>query len=457
MEGKEIGGRNVEGINVGKKNENENDEEILKKIIASHPLFEVMIESHINCLKVGSEDGGIDIISDAWKKLVNTKSKAAISPNTSELDHFMDLGVNKTTGSKNGIGDSEYDSASRFGGDRSVVGLEEGWSEKQSEGEDSVNDEEDGGMDINDTTCNNCRVIAKGVCTVTQDDREILFQDEIEKGTAKGKGSELVDCDGDKEGTIEADCGSVASVVIETPQNMVDFLDLCNQHTSAKVGEVVGDRDVVEACVEGEKEGDGPTLCVVENGPNLIVGPLDGGCEWGQRKGKEVVIWEDNNKKIILNGSTSIWASRSVGLGQFSTNNENCQAQKLIAAKNKQKKKKGKGGKKRKSGVLVTEDNNEDDIHSENSESMGDSCSETARQFIPVTNIQIVLNEGEVNRRGDVDVSRIRLEAERLFHIGLNLGITSNEERLGTLDRMVDLEVGDLKNFEEDGGEEEVR
>ncbi|KAK2399627.1 KNOX meinox protein [Trifolium repens] len=406
MEGKEIGGRNVEGINVGKKNENENDEEILKKIIASHPLFEVMIESHINCLKVGSEDGGIDIISDAWKKLVNTKSKAAISPNTSELDHFMDLGVNKTTGSKNGIGDSEYDSASRFGGDRSVVGLEEGWSEKQSEGEDSVNDEEDGGMDINDTTCNNCRVIAKGVCTVTQDDREILFQDEIEKGTAKGKGSELVDCDGDKEGTIEADCGSVASVVIETPQNMVDFLDLCNQHTSAKVGEVVGDRDVVEACVEGEKEGDGPTLCVVENGPNLIVGPLDGGCEWGQRKGKE-------------------------------------------------KKKKGKGGKKRKSGVLVTEDNNEDDIHSENSESMGDSCSETARQFIPVTNIQIVLNEGEVNRRGDVDVSRIRLEAERLFHIGLNLGITSNEERLGTLDRMVDLEVGDLKNFEEDGGEEE--
>jgi hypothetical protein len=107
--------------------------------------------------------------------------------------------------------------------------------------------------------------------------------------------------------------------------------------------------------------------------------------------------------------------------------------------------------------VLVTEDNNEDDIHSENSESMGDSCSETARQFIPVTNIQIVLNEGEVNRRGDVDVSRIRLEAERLFHIGLNLGITSNEERLGTLDRMVDLEVGDLKNFEEDGGEEEVR
>ena len=27
-------------------------EEVLKKIIASHPLYEVLIQSHINCLKV---------------------------------------------------------------------------------------------------------------------------------------------------------------------------------------------------------------------------------------------------------------------------------------------------------------------------------------------------------------------------------------------------------------------
>ncbi|RHN78076.1 hypothetical protein MtrunA17_Chr1g0161551 [Medicago truncatula] len=85
MESKEIG----KGSDVGKESENE---EVLKKIIASHPLFEVLIESHINCLKVGSEDAGeLDITSDAWKKLVNTKSKTTTSPNNSELDHFMVL------------------------------------------------------------------------------------------------------------------------------------------------------------------------------------------------------------------------------------------------------------------------------------------------------------------------------------------------------------------------------
>jgi hypothetical protein len=51
----------------------------------------------------------------------------------------------------------------------------------------------------------------------------------------------------------------------------------------------------------------------------------------------------------------------------------------------------------------------------------------------------------------------IRVEAERLFHIGLNLGITSNEERLGILDRMVDLEMRDERNFESEGGDEVVR
>lgn len=50
-EGKEFGMRKeVEESHVGK--EIENDQEAIKKIIASHPLFEVLIESHINCLKV---------------------------------------------------------------------------------------------------------------------------------------------------------------------------------------------------------------------------------------------------------------------------------------------------------------------------------------------------------------------------------------------------------------------
>ncbi|CAK8570446.1 unnamed protein product [Lathyrus sativus] len=89
-EGKETGMRKeVEESDVEK--EKENHQEALKKIIASHPLFEVLIESHINCFKVGSEDAGeFDIKRDAWKKLVNTESKETTSPNTSELDHFME-------------------------------------------------------------------------------------------------------------------------------------------------------------------------------------------------------------------------------------------------------------------------------------------------------------------------------------------------------------------------------
>jgi hypothetical protein len=68
-----------------------------------------------------------------------------------------------------------------------------------------------------------------------------------------------------------------------------------------------------------------------------------------------------------------------------------------------------------------------------------------------------VLNEGEMDRLIDDNTRGIRVEAERLFHIGLNLGITSNAERLGILNRMIDLEVRDEKNFVSDGGEEEVR
>ncbi|KAL5122969.1 Homeobox protein knotted-1-like 6 [Glycine soja] len=93
MEARQIGGngsgrKGVEGSDHVEIKENE---EVLKKIIATHPLYEVLIQSHISCLKVGLiEAGEFDATSDAWKKLVNSKSKATPSPNTSELDHFME-------------------------------------------------------------------------------------------------------------------------------------------------------------------------------------------------------------------------------------------------------------------------------------------------------------------------------------------------------------------------------
>jgi hypothetical protein len=98
-----------------------------------------------------------------------------------------------------------------------------------------------------------------------------------------------------------------------------------------------------------------------------------------------------------------------------------------------------------------------DEIQNDSSQSTGDSYAHADRNLIPISNIQIVLNEGEVNRPMNEKLRNIRVEAERLFHIGLNLGITSNEERLGILDRMVDLEMRDDRNFESEGGDKVVR
>ncbi|XP_047160021.1 homeobox protein knotted-1-like 7 [Vigna umbellata] len=93
-----------ENIAAGKENE-----ELLKKIIATHPLYEVLIQSHINCLKkktqaiaksfhfsitvvtymVGLSEAEV-FDDDELKKLMNSKSKLAPGANTSELDHFME-------------------------------------------------------------------------------------------------------------------------------------------------------------------------------------------------------------------------------------------------------------------------------------------------------------------------------------------------------------------------------
>ncbi|WJX31916.1 hypothetical protein P8452_20303 [Trifolium repens] len=106
----------------------------------------------------------------------------------------------------------------------------------------------------------------------------------------------------------------------------------------------------------------------------------------------------------------------------------------------KKKKNKTQRHKKKKVGVTVEENYQEEDIQNNSSTATGDSLDGGGNNqpLIPVSNIQIVLNEGEVNLPNEVHTREIRIEAERLFHIGLNLGITSNEERLRTLDRMVE-------------------
>ncbi|GAU51424.1 hypothetical protein TSUD_413320 [Trifolium subterraneum] len=99
-------------------------------------------------------------------------------------------------------------------------------------------------------------------------------------------------------------------------------------------------------------------------------------------------------------------------------------------------------------------DSQEDSIQNEDSESMEVVRDNHVQTLIPVSNIQVVLQEGVECQMMDDHAREIRLEAERLFYIGLNLGVNSNEERFQMLDRMVDLEGRDESNFALSGGEE---
>jgi hypothetical protein len=59
---------------------------------------------------------------------------------------------------------------------------------------------------------------------------------------------------------------------------------------------------------------------------------------------------------------------------------------------------------------------------------------------MPVSSLQVILMEGESNRIHDAESTAYRVEAERLFNIGVNLGCTTNEERITMIERLIDLE-----------------
>ncbi|XP_054823429.1 homeobox protein knotted-1-like 1 [Prosopis cineraria] len=90
MEGGRIG-----GYESGRENDGEklsDDHEVLKKMISSHPLYGLLIESHFNCLKVGlGEFGEFDITDAACKQKTISEFKTATNnPSSTELDHFME-------------------------------------------------------------------------------------------------------------------------------------------------------------------------------------------------------------------------------------------------------------------------------------------------------------------------------------------------------------------------------
>jgi hypothetical protein len=104
--------------------------------------------------------------------------------------------------------------------------------------------------------------------------------------------------------------------------------------------------------------------------------------------------------------------------------------------------KKGTRRGRKKGRKFVSEMRNEDqeDSISNDSQELDGNLRGGKRRVVPISSLQIVLTEGESNRIHDVESEAYRLEAERLFNIGLNLGCSTNEERIVMIERLIDLE-----------------
>jgi hypothetical protein len=84
-------------------------------------------------------------------------------------------------------------------------------------------------------------------------------------------------------------------------------------------------------------------------------------------------------------------------------------------------------------------DDLEDSISNDSQELIGNLRGGN-RSVVPISSLQIVLTEGESNRLHEGESEAYRIEAERLFNIGLNLGCSTNEERIVMIERLIDLE-----------------
>ncbi|KAF2558749.1 hypothetical protein F2Q68_00013416 [Brassica cretica] len=85
--------QNMKHENNQKTKEEEEENEILKKRISSHPLYGLLLHSHLSCLKVCSGDFDSPEIMNTVDGLALTKlslhSDSPLEATTSELDQFM--------------------------------------------------------------------------------------------------------------------------------------------------------------------------------------------------------------------------------------------------------------------------------------------------------------------------------------------------------------------------------
>ncbi|GAU51438.1 hypothetical protein TSUD_413380, partial [Trifolium subterraneum] len=119
-----------------------------------------------------------------------------------------------------------------------------------------------------------------------------------------------------------------------------------------------------------------------------------------------------------------------------------------------------KGGQRRKGNTKLAKvlPNNSTVSDSIDSSTMNSSVllvESNGRKHVQVSAIEVVLVEGETNEIRAQENREYRIEAERLFNIGLNLGATSNEERITMVERLMEMEKKDVDR-EVDLGEEEM-
>ncbi|CAL5354698.1 unnamed protein product [Camellia sinensis] len=70
------------------------DEEMLKKRISGHPLYGLLIQTHLNCLKVGLGDigeFGITTTLNQAHAQIHNKQLNSTNPTSSDLDKFMEV------------------------------------------------------------------------------------------------------------------------------------------------------------------------------------------------------------------------------------------------------------------------------------------------------------------------------------------------------------------------------
>ncbi|WJX34956.1 hypothetical protein P8452_23012 [Trifolium repens] len=180
---------------------------------------------------------------------------------------------------------------------RSVLGIEEGWSENQS----------DAGLSVNDV--DKLLVVAdkhdEPVCIIQRVDDKVVSEEvregEIEKVVdkegVKGVDTEVTELDVDIVGSRVVENGSGGSEVMETAEELAQ--ERVSGSYAINLGRVVVEEEKVEEEVQQ----------VIYIGLNKVGPNIGPAIVLGQREGKQVMVVEEPNDKL-LKGGTSIWATR---------------------------------------------------------------------------------------------------------------------------------------------------